>query len=150
MAGKDLNIDCFMSHHNISNSLRAKMVDWMIEVLSSYKMSEETFFKSVALMDGYLKREEKVQETKDIHLIGIAAMFSAMKFEEIHPLRLSLIAEKIARKKFDRKEIIDKESRMLSVLNFDLEFPTIFELVKHIARTHYLTQIRSTPTSHRN
>jgi hypothetical protein len=26
--------------HGISSSLRSKMVDWMIEVLSSYKMSE--------------------------------------------------------------------------------------------------------------
>jgi hypothetical protein len=58
---RELELDSFMSHHSISISLRAKMVDWMIEVLSSYKMSEETFFKSVALMDAYLKKEEKVQ-----------------------------------------------------------------------------------------
>ena len=103
ISGKELGLESFMTHHKISTSLRAKMVDWMIEVLSSYKMSEETFFKSVALMDLYLKKEEKSQDTKDIHLIGISAMFSAMKFEEIHPLRLSLIAEKIARKKFDKK-----------------------------------------------
>jgi cyclin A len=51
-------------------------------------------------MDGYFKHEDKVQDTRDIHLIGVASMFSAMKFEEIHPLRLSLITEKIARKKF--------------------------------------------------
>ena len=35
------------------------MVDWMIEVLSSYKMSEESFFKSVQFMDYYLKNETK-------------------------------------------------------------------------------------------
>ena len=29
-----------LAAHAISASLRAKMVDWMIEVLSSYKMSE--------------------------------------------------------------------------------------------------------------
>jgi hypothetical protein len=43
-------------------------------------MSEEAFFRSVALMDGYLKHEDKMQDTKDIHLIGVAAMFTAMKF----------------------------------------------------------------------
>lgn len=31
-------------------------------------------------MDAYLKNEEKVQDTRDIHLIGVSAMFSAMKF----------------------------------------------------------------------
>lgn len=44
-----------LNAHAISASLRSKMVDWMIEVLSSYKMSEETFFRSVYLMDAYLK-----------------------------------------------------------------------------------------------
>ena len=29
-----------LASHGISASLRSKMVDWMIEVLSSYKMSE--------------------------------------------------------------------------------------------------------------
>jgi hypothetical protein len=28
-----------LKNHMITNHLRAKMVDWMIEVLSSYKMS---------------------------------------------------------------------------------------------------------------
>lgn len=32
------------------------MVDWMIEVLSSYKMSEETFFRGVYMMDAYMKK----------------------------------------------------------------------------------------------
>ena len=52
----------------------------MIEVLSSYKMSQKSFFRSVTLMDAYLKNELKNQDTKDIHLIGVSAMFSAMKF----------------------------------------------------------------------
>ena len=34
-----LELGSFLSKHSITPSLRAKMVDWMIEVLSSYKMS---------------------------------------------------------------------------------------------------------------
>jgi hypothetical protein len=64
------------------------MVDWMIEVLSSYKMSEETFFKSVYIMDSYLRKCKDKLEAKDLHLIGIASMFIAGKYEEIHPLKL--------------------------------------------------------------
>jgi hypothetical protein len=97
-------------------------------------------------MDGYFKHEEKAQDTRDIHLIGVASMFSAMKFEEIHPLRLSLITEKIARKKFEKKEIISKESRILYVLGFNLEFATVFDLVRHINRTYYRMQMRLTWT----
>ena len=94
-------------------------------------------------MDEYLKHEERGQETKDIHLIGVAAMFSAMKYEEIHPLRLSLITDKIARKKFSREEIIAKESRIMQVLGFCLNSSTVYDVVKLINRNPALTQTKS-------
>lgn len=92
--------DQMLLHHEISSSLRSKMVDWMIEVLSSYKMTEETFFKSVFVMDAYMKRASAKLEVKDLHLVGVAAMFIASKYEEIHPLKLEVLYDKIARKKF--------------------------------------------------
>jgi len=78
----------------------------MIEVLSSYKMTEETFFRSVYIMDAFLRNSASRLEVKDLHLIGVTAMFSAAKYEEIHPLKLSVIYDKIARKKFKRTEIL--------------------------------------------
>jgi len=57
ISGCELELESFLAKHSITPSLRAKMIDWMIEVLSSYKMSEESFFRSVALMDAYLKNE---------------------------------------------------------------------------------------------
>jgi hypothetical protein len=57
------------------------MVDWMIEVLSSYKMSEETFFRSIYLMDAYLCASKARLEIKDLHLVGVTAMFAAAKYE---------------------------------------------------------------------
>lgn len=62
-------------------------------------------------------------------------MFSAVKYEEIHPMRLSLMVDKIARKKFSREDILEKESKIISTLNFKLEEVTLYDLVKHINRT---------------
>ena len=50
-------------------------------MLSSYKMSEETFFKSVYIMDTYLRKNKEKLEAKDLHLIGLASMFIAGKYE---------------------------------------------------------------------
>jgi hypothetical protein len=44
----------FLKNHGITAALRAKMVDWMIEVLTSYKCSEQTFFMAVRVMDTFL------------------------------------------------------------------------------------------------
>ena len=62
--GKIINFELFKSHqiynepflqkHNISKSVRVKMVDWMIEVLSSFGCFSNTFFVSVQLMDSFL------------------------------------------------------------------------------------------------
>jgi hypothetical protein len=89
------------------------MVDWMIEVLSSYKMSEETFFRSVHFMDAYLKSSPARLQVKDLHLVGVTSMFAAAKYEEIHPLKLSVVYDKISRKKFKKSEILDKETEII-------------------------------------
>ena len=44
------------------------------------------------------------------------------------------MADKIARKKFTRQEIIEKESRMMEVLGFSLNSSNIFDLVTLIDR----------------
>ena len=37
-------------------------------------------------MDAYLKNKKTKLEVKDLHLIGVTAMFAAAKYEEIHPV----------------------------------------------------------------
>ena len=112
------------------------MVDWMIEVLSSYKMSEETFFKSVYLMDAYLKRSRVTLQVKELHLIGLTAMFLASKYEEIHPLKLEVIYDKIARKKFKKSEILECEAKMVEALMFSLENPSVYDIARLAAGTN--------------
>ena len=70
-------------------------------------MSEETFFRSVYLMDAYLQAGPRL-EVKDLHLVGVTSMFAAGKYEEIHPLKLSIIYDKIARRKFRKQDILQK------------------------------------------
>lgn len=71
----------FLLTHDITPQLRSKMIDWMIEVLSSYKMNEDSFFRSVKIMDRFLHKSEKKQEVKDLHLIGVSSMWTACKYE---------------------------------------------------------------------
>jgi hypothetical protein len=91
-----------LARHGIPAHMRAKMVDWMIEVISSYKFSEQTFFSAVRLMDSFFMKSEARLEVTDLHLVGVASMFIASKFEEIYPFKLRIIYEKIAHKKLSR------------------------------------------------
>jgi hypothetical protein len=80
----------------------------MIEVLSSYKMSEDSFFKSVYYMDKFLERTSKRHETGDLHLIGVTSMFVATKYEEIHGFKLNTVFDKIAHRKMTKHSILNK------------------------------------------
>lgn len=40
--------------HSITSRVRSKMVDWMLEVLCTYKCRTETFYKAVTIMDQFL------------------------------------------------------------------------------------------------
>jgi hypothetical protein len=72
------------------------MTDWMIEVLTNFKCDDQTYFIAVNLQDRYLKNAEKTLEVSDLHVLGVTCMFVASKFEDIYPLKMKTIYEKIA------------------------------------------------------
>ena len=79
--------------------MRARMVDWMIEVLTNFRCDDQAFFVAVKLMDRYFKQSPRLLSVSDLHVIGVTAMFVASKFEDIYPLKMKTIHEKIAHQK---------------------------------------------------
>ncbi|CAD8209526.1 unnamed protein product [Paramecium pentaurelia] len=118
-----------LSNHTVSANLRAKMVDWMVEVLTSYKCKDQTFFFAVKLMDTYLSKTQQKHIPQDLHLIGVTTMFMSCKYEEIYPVKLQIVHEKIAHKKLTKDEIKDKETNILSTLDFNLVGITVLDVI---------------------
>lgn len=46
-----------LTGHKISPTHRARMIDWMIEVLTNFKCNDQAFFLAVNLLDRYLKEK---------------------------------------------------------------------------------------------
>jgi len=119
----------FLSGHDITERMRVKMIDWMIEVLTNYKCEESTYFLSVNLMDRYFKLCNKTLKPEDLHLIGICCMFISSKFCDIHPIKLKIVCEKISHNKFSSEEIKNMEDEIVKTLNYNLLKPTAWEFV---------------------
>lgn len=117
----------FLKNHSISVEFRAKMVDWMAEVLHTFKCSCQTFFLAVNIMDRYFKMVQRNLETQDLHLSGIVAMFIASKYEDVIPLMMRTVVNKIGHGKFTGEMISQKEFEMLKVLGFKIGAPTVKE-----------------------
>jgi hypothetical protein len=63
-------------------------------------------------------------------------MFIACKYEEIYPMKLQVVHEKIAHRKLSIDQIKLKESEILAACNFYLIGATPYELAMHcLART---------------
>jgi cyclin B len=82
------------------------MLDWMIEVTSSYKFSAKTYFSSVYLMDKYFQAEDIRLPITKLHIIGVISMLIATKMDEVYPLKIKTVYEKIVHKKIEKKDLV--------------------------------------------
>ena len=128
----EVNQQHFLEKHNITEEYRGKMVDWMSEVLHTFKCSDQTFFLAVNIMDRYFKNVTRVIETSELHLTGIVSMFIASKYEDVVPLLMKTILNKIGHNKFPLEVIQNKELDILKALSFKIGCPTVKELLDRI------------------
>jgi hypothetical protein len=75
------------------------MLDWMVEVTASYKFTHKTYFDSVQLMDTYFQKETQALPPTQLHIVGVQCMLIASKMEEVYPLKIKTVFDKIAHKK---------------------------------------------------
>lgn len=59
-------------------------------------------------------------------------MFMACKFEEIYPVKLQIVHEKIAHRKLSKEDIKEKETEISSVLDFNLVGVTVLDILSMV------------------
>lgn len=137
-------MDDFLINHKVTERMRTRMVDWMIEVLTNYKCDDNTFFIAINTMDRFFKAYfQNSLQPAELHLIGVTSMFMASKYEDIYPLRLKIVHEKIAHKKLSCAEIKGKESEISNNLGFILSKPTQWDFINHFIEEIFYTQINN-------
>lgn len=132
-----------LDNHKINERMRMRMIDWMIEVVNNYKCDDNVFFQSVNLMDDYFKKcsdKNIVLEPSELHLIGVTCMFTCSKYQDIYPLRLKMVYEKIAHKKLSMEDIKKKESEILNMCDFiNIAKPTINDFINCFIEEIFMT-----------
>jgi len=105
------------------------MIDWMVEVLTTFKTSDQTFFLAVNILDRYFKETDKTLSGGDLHLSGIVGMFIASKYEDVIPLLMRTVINKIGHNKFEIPTIEDKEFDILRTIQYKIGSPTVKEFL---------------------
>lgn len=74
---------CYLEVQEITGSMRAVAIDWLMQVQREFKLRQETMFMTVNLIDSFLQNMPVPK--KYFQLVCVTAMLIASKYEEIYP-----------------------------------------------------------------
>lgn len=122
---------------DITNSMRAILVDWLVEVGEEYKLQNETLYLAVNYIDRFLSSMSVLRGK--LQLVGTAAMLLASKFEEIYPPEVAEFVY-ITDDTYTKKQVLRMEHLVLKVLSFDLAAPTINQFLTQYFQHHSVSK----------
>jgi len=114
--------NCFMIQTEITEQMRAILIDWLSEVTEEYRLCLNTLFLTVNYTDRIL--EVCPIPRSKLQLLGVSCMLVASKFEEIHPPLVDDFVY-ITDNTYSREQILQMELIVLNTLKFSLTVSTI-------------------------
>ncbi|RZC71093.1 hypothetical protein C5167_034257 [Papaver somniferum] len=124
MAESSIQIHDYMGSQNqINENMRMILVDWLIEVHHVYKLSPETLYLTVQIIDRYLST--RLVHMKELQLLGISSMLLASKYVDIWaPMVNDLVC--ISERNYSKEHILGMEKSILAKLGWSLSGPTLY------------------------
>ncbi|TYI21705.1 hypothetical protein ES332_A06G056600v1 [Gossypium tomentosum] len=106
---------------DITPSMRAILIDWLVEVSEEYKLVPDTLYLTVSLIDRFLSHN--VIEKQRLQLVGVSCILIASKYEEICAPRVEEFCF-ITDNTYSSGEVLKMERKILNFLYFQLSVPT--------------------------
>lgn len=120
----------------LKKSMRAVLVDWMVEVQESFELNHETLYLAVKMVDQYFSKKFL---TKDrFQLLGATCMLMASKYDERLPASIDDFLY-ICDDAYSRRDMILMEMDVFRTLNFFLGYPLSYRFLRRYARCASLT-----------
>ncbi|TKR68102.1 hypothetical protein L596_024135 [Steinernema carpocapsae] len=117
------NYNVMSKQSEISNGMRAILVDWLSDVCLEYNINVSSLFLTVSIVDRMLSCFDCPKNK--LQLIGAGALFIATKIEEIYPPTLAELVYTTA-DCYSKKQILRAEKLILKQLKFDVCAPCRF------------------------
>ncbi|CAL4906804.1 unnamed protein product [Urochloa decumbens] len=106
---------------DLSPSMRAILIDWLVEVAEEYRLVPDTLYLTVNYIDRYLSGN-KISRQR-LQLLGVACMLIAAKREEICAPQVEEFCY-ITDNTYFREEVLEMEASVLNCLKFETSVPT--------------------------
>ncbi|KAF8412613.1 hypothetical protein HHK36_000582 [Tetracentron sinense] len=106
---------------DINASMRAILIDWLVEVAEEYRLIPDTLYLTVNYIDRYLSGN--VMNRQRLQLLGVACMMIAAKYEEICAPQVEEFCY-ITDNTYFKEEVLQMEAAVLNYLKFEMTAPT--------------------------
>ncbi|PWZ30164.1 Cyclin-A1-1 [Zea mays] len=116
---------------DVNPSMRAILIDWLVEVAEEYRLVPDTLYLTVNYIDRYLSGNEISRQR--LQLLGVACMLIAAKYEEICAPQVEEFCY-ITDNTYFRDEVLDMEASVLNYLKFEMTAPTAKCFLRRFAR----------------
>ncbi|KAJ3065339.1 G2/mitotic-specific cyclin [Podochytrium sp. JEL0797] len=129
------------SQKELKWNMRDILVDWLIDIHNKFRLLPETLYLAVNIIDRFLSL--RVVSLVKLQLVGITSMFIASKYEEvIAPSIKNFIY--MADNGYTEEEIQKAERYVLSVLDFNLQYPSSMSFLRRCSKAeNYNIQTRT-------
>ncbi|XP_072237272.1 G2/mitotic-specific cyclin-B2-like [Leuresthes tenuis] len=121
----------YMQGYEITERMRALLVDWLVQVHSRFQLLQESLFLTVAVLDRFLQ-VQPVSRRK-LQLVGVTAMLVACKYEEMYAPEVGDFAY-ITDNAFTKSQILEMEQLILRNLNFQLGRPLPLHFLRRASK----------------
>jgi len=123
--------DYIPQQHEITETMRSILVDWLVEVQESFELNHETLYTAVKITDLYLSKKQVKKE--DLQLVGVTACLIACKIDErLPPLVDDFLY--VCDDAYTRDELMKLERKMLNVVGFDLGYSLSYRFLRRYGR----------------
>ncbi|KAM7424723.1 hypothetical protein PAMA_000873 [Pampus argenteus] len=121
----------YMQGYEITERMRALLIDWLVQVHSRFQLLQETLYLTVAVLDRFLQ-VQPVSRRK-LQLVGVTAMLVACKYEEMYAPEVGDFAY-ITDNAFTKSQILEMEQLVLRSLNFQLGRPLPLHFLRRASK----------------
>ncbi|GLD55709.1 G2/mitotic-specific cyclin-B2-like isoform X1 [Lates japonicus] len=121
----------YMQGYEITERMRALLIDWLVQVHSRFQLLQETLYLTVAILDRFLQ-VQPVSRRK-LQLVGVTAMLVACKYEEMYAPEVGDFAY-ITDNAFTKSQILEMEQLVLRSLKFQLGRPLPLHFLRRASK----------------
>jgi len=125
-----------VAQQEVTQVMRAILVDWLVEVQESFELNHETLYTAVKMTDLYLSKKQVRKE--DLQLVGATACLISCKVDERTPPMVDDFLY-VCDDAYSRDQLMKMERKMLMVVGFDVGYPLTYRFLRRYGRVCKLT-----------